>query len=141
VTRRTRNWICIVVMAVGLLNFVAYAVGYGVLEGDARNGSVRDGVYRVKGHFLQGPQGKDREVSRGAWIYSYIHSISMWPTQAAVLLAMLTLARPHIIATMRSGWLGGATLVTIVATMIVLVTLTATTVFLIDFIKTLQRVG
>ena len=76
------------------------------------------------------------------WIYSYIHSISIWPTIAAVLLSMFILARPHIIATMKSdAMIRGPTFVTMCMTVVVLVTAASTLYFLLDFFRALAIIG
>ena len=126
--RRTRNRICIWLICVGLLNFAAYTIIYGQLGGDAHNGGIEriqsdDGegetVYFIEGHFIHGPAGRRTNVPFWIWIYSYFHSISLWPTMGIVMICMLTLARPHIIATMReSTWIRGPTFITVAVTLI-----------------------
>ena len=120
-----------------MLNFFAYTVVYAYVGGDAKNGRVANGAYYVSGHFLRGMEGKETAVSRGVWIYSYLHSISIWPTHAAILLSMLVLARPHILATMREGVIGGTTFVTVFATVVVVVTTISTAWFVLDFVRQL----
>lgn len=145
--RRTRNHICIWLIVCGLLNFLVYTVIYAQLGGDARNGGhgqylsetgqVEDGYY-ISGHFIHGPGGRSKGVPRWVWIYSYLHSISMWPTQAAVVIAMLILARPHIIATMReSNWMRGPTFITVVMTLTALLYSLLTVWFTMKFVEDL----
>jgi hypothetical protein len=74
-------------------------------------------------------------------MYSYIHSISILPTMAAIILCTLMLARPHIIATMKEGFVGGQTVITIFATVVILVVGAVTTWFILDFIHDLTKVG
>lgn len=134
---------------IGLANYLAYGITYAFLQGDAKNGYIearptKDGQsaasYYVGGHFIRhGAQGKFSEVTRNQWIYSYIHSISLWPTHAAVLLSMLTLARPHIIGTMRDSRLTGPIFITVVATLIVVMSAAATLWFLLEFLSELQK--
>jgi len=138
-THRTRNLICIWIIAVGLCNFVAYTIAYSFIGGDAVNGQITDEGYYVRGHFIHGPEGQVARVSRRVWIYSYLHSISIWPTIAAVLLSMLVLARPHIIATMKEGLVSGQTLITIFSTVLVLVVGAMTAWFVMDFIRSLSH--
>ncbi len=138
-TRRTRNMICIWVMALGFANLVAYTVAYAYMGGDAHNGEIRDGVCYVRGHFLHGTSGAERPVSRGLWIYSYLHSISIWPSIAAVLISNMILARPHIIATMKEGLVSGDTFVTVVITLVTFLTLVATVAFTLEFIRALSQ--
>ncbi len=138
--RRTRNRLCLWIIAVGLTNFIAYAVSYGFLGGDAHNGEIREGKYYLRGHFIRhGATGAERTVSREVWVYSYIHSISIWPSIAAVLICNMILARPHIIATMKEGFISGPTFVTIVITLLTFLTLVATLAFTLQFIGELRR--
>jgi len=139
-TRRVRNLICIWIIILGLGNFVVYTVAYGYIGGDARNGKIEDAQYYVGGHYIHGP-GQFSPVSRGVWIYSYLHSISIWPTIAAVLLSTLVMARPHILATMKEGVVSGQTLVAIFTTVIVLIVGAMTARFIADFIRELVQNG
>lgn len=118
---RRRNRICLRIICIGAVNFLAYTMVYALIGGDAPNGHrdvVRtpDGAphsaYFVRGHFIRSLSGREREVSRSLWIYSYLHSISLPLTSGAMIVSMLVLARPHILATMRDGWLRGSTFVT-----------------------------
>ncbi len=146
--RRRRNRLCINVIAIGLLNFLAYTVSYAVLGGDAHNGERRivtaaDGsrssTYFVRGHFIRMPDGQERQVGRLVWVYSYLHSISVLLTSSATIVAMLVLARPHIIATMRDGWISGQTFVTIFGTMVVFIGIVAAATFCWDFASQLAK--
>jgi len=140
---RRRNQICIAIIAVGALNFLAYTATYAILGGDAHNGEARlvaapDGTarpaYFVRGHFIHNLRGKATEVSRGLWIYSYLHSMSVFITSAAMIISMLVLARPHILATMRDGWLGGRTFVFTFGGLVILVPSAALLMFARDFL-------
>ena len=135
--RRTR--ICILIIVIGLANFLAYAVVYMSVGGDAMNGFVRaltaDG--RTDLHYYLVRHGEDFEVSRGVWIYSAVHSISIWVTVGAVLLSMLTLARDRIISSMRSGIVRGRTFITILATVVTLISVVITIWFLLHMIRQL----
>lgn len=135
--RRTRIRLCLAVIFVGLFNFTAYTLAYAYIKGDAANGRIADGRYYIRGHFIHSTEGQEREVSRWLWIYSYAHSISIWPTIAGMLLAMLVLARPLIVAAYPDGLLTGATLVGVIATLILLITGLLTAFFTIDFIRNL----
>ncbi len=145
--RRTRNRICIWVIFLGLLNFVAYAIVYAELGGDATNGYIqRDAKghreYFVAGHFIHGPEGQPTRVAGWLWVYSYIHSITIWPTEAAILVCLLILGRPHIIATMKEGGLmQGSTFVAVCSTIVILLASTLTIWFLIRFVGELTRAG
>ncbi len=139
--RRKRNLICIWIIFLGLANFVSYTVIYGYIGGDAKNGMIKDGKYYVRGHFLRDLRGRDTEVSRDVWIYSYIHSISIWPTVAAVLISTLIMAQPHIIATMKEGFIRGQTLITIFITVVIFLVSVMTIWFILDFIGELSNAG
>ena len=131
--RRTRNRLCIWLIILGLSNFIVYAVVYAIIGGDAPNGYIRDGLYYVRGHFVHRTIGYEQDVPQWVWVYSYLHSISIWPSIATVLLAMLVLARPHILATYQNGIMKGTTLVTVLATLIVFVTGVIMLSFVVDF--------
>ncbi len=145
--RRTRNRICIWVIFLGLLNLVAYTIVYAQIGGDASNGFIRVGPggereYYVAGHFIHGPEGQSARVPAWIWFYSYAHSITIWPTEAAVLVALLILSRPHIIATMKEGSLmQGSTFVAVCATIILLLAAAFTVTFVVRFITELSRAG
>ncbi len=133
-TRRTK--ICIWIIVLGLLNFLAYTVAYLDLGGDALNGFARlDAARHV--HYYLFSKGTQMEVGRGVWIYSAIHGISIWMTMGAVLLAMLTLAKETIVSSMRRSILRGRTLITIVATVLVLMSVSVTVWMLIHLITQL----
>ena len=139
--RIQRNRLCVRLIILGLSNFILYAIFYAIIGGDAPNGKIKntDGhvVYYVRGHFIHRSIGYEQSVPKWVWLYSYIHSISIWPSIAAVLLAMLVLARPHIMATYTNGVMQGATLVTVLATVIVVVTTASMVWFIKDMILTL----
>ncbi len=133
--RRKRTKICVWLILLGLGNFLAYGVGYSLIGGDAPNGSVREGKYFVRGHFIHHLSGQEQEVSRGVWFYSYLHSISIWPSIAIVLLALFALARPYILATYQNGMMKGTTLVTVISTLIIFVTSLIMISFTVEFIR------
>lgn len=139
--RRTRNRVCVWVIILGLSNFIAYAVIYAMIGGDAPNGYIKNdqghAVYYVRGHFVHRLMGYEADVPRWVWIYSYIHSISIWPSIAGVLLAMLVMARPHIIATYQHGMMTGNTLVIVMTTVIVIVTSLIMLSFVVAFLRLL----
>lgn len=146
--RRRRNQICIGIITLGLVNFLTYTLTYAALGGDAQNGrhevvqredGERESVFYVRGHFIHSLSGAERIVTRGAWIYSYLHSISVPLTSGALIISMLVLARPHILATMRGGWISGQTLVTAFGTIVVLVSSGAALLFTWNFFAELGR--
>ena len=126
--RRTR--ICIWIIMLGLVNFMAYVILYWFFWGEAVNGRVLDIAGRL--HYLLQ---SDVEVSRGVYIYSGIHSISIWPTVGAVMLAMLTLAKERIASSMRSTIIRGRTMITILATVITMIVVVMTIVFTLSFLR------
>ncbi|MFO0839529.1 MAG: hypothetical protein U1D55_13515 [Phycisphaerae bacterium] len=145
-TRRRRNQICIAVLAIGAINLVLYTFIYAAVGGDAFNGYRRvvqnaDGSsrveYVVRGHHLRYLSGLETHVSRGMWIYSYSHSILLLLTSGAMIISMLFLARPHILATMRDGWINGQVFVTAFGTIVALLTAAAVFLFTWDFITQL----
>jgi len=132
--------ILIWIITLGLLNFLSFTVIYAFIGGDAANGKIDNGRYYVRGHFLRhGTEGQLTEVSASIWAYSYIHSISIWPTSGAVLCAMLLLARPHIIATMKEHTFAtGQYFVAASMTIIIIVTASSMLYFLVDFVQAIR---
>ncbi len=143
-TRRRRIQTCVWFIVLGLSNFLVYGIVYAIIGGDAPNGEIREAdeagdlLYYVRGHFVHRTQGYEQDVPRWVWIYSYVHSISIWPSIATVLMAMLVLARPHIIATYQTGMIKGTTLVAVLSTVIVGVTMVIMIFFIVDFVRTLR---
>jgi len=123
-----RTKICIWIILLGLANFVAYVILYWYFWGEAVNGRVELHAGQAR-YFLQ----SGVEVSRDVFIYSGMHSISIWPTVAAVMLSMLTLAKDQLIASMRSTLVRGRTFFTILATIIAFTTIVITIWFVIQF--------
>lgn len=127
----------------GLANFVAYTIGYVFIGGDAPlHGRVvaetgPDG--RAAPRYYINVAGRDEPVSRGTWLYSAIHSTSVWPTVGAVMLAMLTLAKDRIVSSMRSSMLRGRTLMTILATLIGFITVVMTAWFVLHMVRQLGQ--
>lgn len=135
-SRRTK--ICLWIIVIGLLNFLAYTLVYLDLGGDAMNGyAEHNRLTHVTHYFLLSKGINLMEVSRGVWIYSAIHAISIWITVGAVLLSMLTLAKDSIVSSMRSSIVRGRTLITILATIVVLISVSVTVWFLIHMIQQL----
>ncbi|MFP4354331.1 MAG: hypothetical protein ACLFUJ_04335 [Phycisphaerae bacterium] len=130
IDRPTR--ICIWVILLGLANFLAYTLIYMFIGGEAVHGHV-DQVGDQLHYYLQ----SGKQVSRGVYIYSGIHSTSIWLTVAAIMLAMLTLAKERIVSSMASSIVRGRTLITILATIITLVTVLITIYFIMTFLDRL----
>jgi hypothetical protein len=145
--RRRRNQICIAVIALGLANYLVYTLSYAALGGDARNGyhtvvlnedGSRESKYVLRGHFVQTLSGREHEVGRATWIYSYVHSITVPLTSGALIISMLVLARPHILATMRGGLFSGQTFVVSFGTIVLLATVGVAALFTWDLIDQLS---
>ena len=138
-TRRTR--ICIWIIILGLANFLVYSVVYLSIGGEAANGEVRHGA-SVNGqseiHYFVSDRGQPVEVSRCVWIYSAVHSTSIWITMGAVLLSMLTLAKDRIVSSMRSSIVRGRTFITILATIVTLIAVAFTIYFTLGVIGMLS---
>ena len=64
---QTKKTLCKFVIAIGMLNFLAFAIIATCLGGDADNGRVENGRYFFSSH------GKQTEVSEGVYNYSLIH--------------------------------------------------------------------
>jgi hypothetical protein len=63
--------------------------------------------------------------------------MSVLVTSAAIIISMLVLARPHILATMRDGWVSGQTFVTAFGTIVILAASVALFFFAWDFVAQL----
>jgi len=124
--RRTK--ICIWIILIGLANFLAYVVLYSIFWGEAINGFVESDGQHIR-YYLQSRE----EVSRSVFIYSGVHSISIWLTVGAVMLAMLTLAKERIASSMRSSIIRGRTFITILAVVIAVIVVVITVLFAVHF--------
>jgi len=67
---------------VAVVNFALLALGAVILGGDAFNGHTEGG------HYFLGSAGKLVEVSRGVWMYSYVHVISNFVTFGLAVIAV-----------------------------------------------------
>jgi hypothetical protein len=132
VDRKTK--ICIWVILIGLANFVAYCGLYVYFYGEAVNGRIEAAAGRQR-YFLQ----SGREVSRAAFIYSGVHSISIWPTVAAIMLAMLTLAKDRITASMPAQRARARAMMTVMAVVIALVAALLTFEFTRTFLRRFEE--
>lgn len=113
--RRTR--ICIWVISLGLVNFLVFTLIYAYIGGEAVNGSVEVQGTKMR-YYIITPSQEKHAVSNGVFWYSGIHSISIWPTVGAIMLAMLTLAKDRFVDSMHSSVVRGRTFLTILATII-----------------------
>ena len=119
---------------VGLANFLVYTIAYLILGGEAIHGRIiaaGDGTQ----YFLAG---RADPVSRFVFIYSAIHSISIWPTFGAVMLAMLTLAKDRIVESMHSALVRGRAIITLLAVIIAIIAILLTFRFTRRFVSQMR---
>lgn len=131
-----RTKICLWVIVIGMANFLAYSVGYVVIDGESVRGKVyEDTATGQRTYYLD----KGQEVGHAAFVYMGIHSISIWVTVAAIMLAMLTLAKDRISDSMRSAAMRGRTFCTILAVLIGIFTGGMTFLYTREFINHFQH--
>jgi len=82
--------------------------------------------------------GRADPVNRCVFIYSAIHSISIWPTFGAVMLAMLTLAKDRIVESMHSALVRGRAIITLVAIIIAIIAILLTFRFTRRFVRQMR---
>jgi hypothetical protein len=131
----SRTKICIWIILIGLANFLAYTLVYMYIGGEAVNGFVEKTARGGFKYVLQ----SGHQASHGTFLYSGIHSISIWVTVAAIMLAMLTLAKERIVSSMHSTVVRGRTFITILATIISFTTTIITIWFIIQFADRLSH--
>jgi heme/copper-type cytochrome/quinol oxidase subunit 2 len=120
----------------GLANFLAYGVIYAFIGGEAWSAGVTYGPDgRVIYCVLTGDGWKWKEVPQAVYIYSGIHSISIWATSAAVMMAMLLLAKERIVSSMHSTIVRGRTFITILGTIITITAVIVTILVTLQFIN------
>ncbi len=129
--RKTK--ICIWIILIGLANFLAYTIGYMFIGGEAATGHL----HRLANGQIAYVLASGQEVPRGLYIYSGIHSISVWVTFGAVMLAMLTLAKDRIVSSMLQTIVRGRTFITILATIIAFTAIIITIWFVLKFSQSL----
>ena len=132
--------ICLWIILLGLINFVSYAVGYSVVGGEAVRGTVKKDPDTNKiYYFLDTARLFDKEeaVHRDTFFYIGIHSITIWPTVAAVILSMLSLARDRIADSMRSSIMRGKSFCTILSILVTISMSGLTYRFIGEFTKSL----
>ena len=86
----TKKTLCGWMIAIGMLNFLAFAIIATCLGGDAINGRSENGHYFFSSH------GKETEVSEAVYSYSRIHTYSVWITHP------LAIASGWILSTLNS---------------------------------------
>ena len=121
-------------IAFGLLNFLAYTIAYSIIGSEAIHGQI----VLVDGQVQHLLGGQTQPVARWIYIYSAIHSISLWPTFGAVMLAMLTLAKDRIVESMRSDLARGRMIITLVAIVIGLIAIFWTYRFTRQFVRQMR---
>ncbi|MBT3278251.1 MAG: hypothetical protein HN370_02645 [Phycisphaerales bacterium] len=110
-----KSKICLWLILLGLGNLFAYTVTYSVVGGESVRGKiVEDPATGERHYFLD----KDVEVSRGEFIFMGVHSISVWVSIGAIMLAMLTLAKDNIADSLKNAAMRGRTLCTVLAVLI-----------------------
>ena len=129
-----RSSICVYVILIGLANFLAYAVAYLIIGGEAIHGQIISTGGQVQYILV----GRPEPVSRCVFIYSAIHSISIWPTFGAVMLAMLTMAKDRIVESMRSDLVRGRMIITLVAVVIGIIAIFYTYMFTRQFVRQMK---
>ena len=77
----TKKALCGLVIATGMLNFLAFAIVATCLGGDAVNGRSENGHYYFASH------GTTTEVSEAVYNYSRIHVYSVWITHPLAMAA------------------------------------------------------
>lgn len=78
---RTSYRVCYAIFLAGWLNFLFFWIAAVTLGGDAVNGKVEGGHYYLDSH------GHLTEVSRGVFMYSRIHTYSIFITHPLAILA------------------------------------------------------
>lgn len=133
--RRTR--VCLWVIGVGLANLLAFSVSTLALGGDAFNGTVRTDPASpdAPADYFLGREGELIPVARGVWVYSAVHSVSVWLTHAAVLAAALQLARRPLEAQLAGRRLSARLLVWGLTAVAAAGSLSAAGVFLRTFLR------
>ena len=127
-----RTKICFWVILIGMLNFFAYTVGYTVVGGESVRGKiVEDPATGDRQYFLD----SGVEVGSGAFIYMGIHSISIWLTVAAIMMALLTLAKDRIADSLQSAAIRGRTFCTVMAVLVGVCTSGLTFQFIHEFVE------
>ena len=132
--RRTR--ICVWIILIGLGNFLAYVIVYTIIYGEAVNGTI---WIEPDGRHTYALQSGREFSSRWVFLLSGVHSISIWPTVAAIMLAMLTLAKDRITSMSHSTVERGRTLMTTLAVLIAICTAVLTALFTRQFLHTLDH--
>jgi len=122
------------VILIGLANFLVYTIAYLIIGGEAIHGRIIAKGGQTQ-YFLAG---RTDPVSRCVFVYSAIHSISIWPTFGAVMLAMLTLAKDRIVESMHSALVRGRAIITLLAIIIAIIAILLTFRFTRRFVRQMR---
>lgn len=120
---------------IGLANFLVYTIAYLIIGGEAIHGQIVAAEDGGAQYFLAG---RADPVNRLVYIYSAIHSISIWPTFGAVMLAMLTLAKDRIVESMHSALVRGRAIITLLAVIIGIIAILLTVRFTRRFVSQMR---
>ena len=132
----TRTKVCLWVVIIGMINFLAYAIGYTIVGGESIHGQIHELISTGQQKFYLSPG--LREVSEGSFYYIGIHSISIWFTVGAIILAMLTLARDRISDSLQTAAMRGKTLCSVLAVITAIATSGLTFEFTRQFCERFQ---
>lgn len=114
-TKDTKSRVCIWIIMLGLLNFLAFTVSYSIIGGEPVRGKI---FVNPETHQHIYILDSGAEVSKGVFIYMGIHSISIWLTVGAIMLAMLILAKDRISDSLREAMMRGRTLCSVLGVLI-----------------------
>jgi hypothetical protein len=97
--QRTRwlPWLAVAVIAIGVINFLAFFILSLAIGGDALNGHATDGHYFVANH------GSYTEVPQGLWIFSRIQGLLLFGSWPFVMLAMAFLLFRYVFPYLTAG--------------------------------------
>ena len=126
-----RTKICIWIIAIGMVNFLAFTIGYSIVGGESIRGKITVDANGDRGYYLD----SGKKVSHGVFLYSGIHSISIWLSVAAIMLSMLTLAKDRIVDSMHAAVVRGRTFCTVVAVLIGITCGGLTFLFIREFVN------
>jgi hypothetical protein len=124
-----RTKICIWIIVIGMVNFLAFTIGYTIIGGEAIRGKITVDAGGDRNYYLD----SEKKVSHGVFLYSGIHCISIWLSVAAIMLSMLTLAKDRIVDSMHAAVVRGRTFCTVVAVLIGITTGGLTFLFIRQF--------
>lgn len=82
-----------------------------------------------------------KDVGKAWFVYSGTHSITVLISVAAVLLAMLTLAKDHIVTAMEDHVISGRFIIHTFTLVVVLTSIMMVAMFILDFVTQLKKAG